>query len=190
MLYKPILTKKNYLACPSLAVDLIKLRWVVVQTPPDKDKFPGLTENWSHNILAGSLQVSGNNQFRKWTPLTPVSSWHTPSFLLFTSSLASNRLSPDMRLISTPPLCQYGGEWVQSYPQISSCTRLLSLQCQQPHPPPDLPLTPKSYIDCLHRSPKINLLININFDVNPVMVRPHKFFDVLSVFLCTTIFDP
>ena len=34
-----------------------------------------------------------------------------------------------------------------------------SLQCQPPRPPPDLPLTPKSSIDCLPQAPTVRMKI-------------------------------
>ena len=40
-----------------------------------------------------------------------VSSWHTSSFLLLPSSLASNMLSPNMNLTSPPPVSSYGDEF-------------------------------------------------------------------------------
>ena len=78
--------------------------------PPDEDKVPGLSNNWAQNTLSGGLTVSGKNPFRKWIPLTPISSLQTPSFILLPYSLASNRLSPYMILTSIPPVSSLGVE--------------------------------------------------------------------------------
>ena len=88
----------------------IKSRWGVVQTPPDEDKSPGLSEKCSQNTLSGGLPVSGNNPFRKLIPLTLVFSWHTPYFLLLPYYLAYNRLSHVMILTSITLVSSWGGE--------------------------------------------------------------------------------
>ena len=80
-----------------------------------------------------------------------------------------------MILTSTTTLSIWGG-WCQSHPRLGSCDRFPSLQCQPTHPPPDLPLTPKSSIDCPPQAPNRNLPIDINFDVNSVLVSHHKLF--------------
>ena len=50
-----------------------------------------------HNInLKEDYRCQGNQI--NWDPLKPISSWQTPDLLLLTSSLDSNRPTPDMRL--------------------------------------------------------------------------------------------
>ena len=107
-------------------------------------------------------------------PLTLVSPWQNPSFLLLPYYLASNMLSPDTSLTLISPVSSWGG-WGQSHHWIKSYDRPPPFNVSHLKPSPDLPLTPKSAIDFLPRAPNRNLPIDINFDVNPVLVQPHNF---------------
>ena len=68
------------------------------------------------------------------------------------------------------------GGWGQSHPRLGSCDRFPSHLYQPSHPPPHIPLTPKSSIDWIPWATNWNLPIDINFDFNPVLVQPHGLF--------------
>ena len=106
-----------------------------------------------------------------------VSPWQTPSFPLLTYYLASNSVSPDISLTSISPLLG----WINEVgPTLKSSPPIGSPHWNVIHlnPQLDLPLTSKSAIDCLLRAPNWNHSfppVDITFDVNPALVRPHKF---------------
>ena len=112
----------------------------------------------------------------EWDPLIPVWSWQTLSLLLLYSSLASNRLFPDMGLTSILLVSSWGDEVIptfESVPPIGSPPFNIS----NLSPRPDIPLTPKFSKHFLPWVPNKNHYfppIDINFEVNPVLVWPHK----------------
>ena len=79
-----------------------------------------------------------------------------------------------MILTSIPPMSSWEGEvstTLDSAPMIG----YRPFDIIHLNPPPDLPLTPKYSIDCLPQAPNRHLPIDINFGVNPVLVRPRNF---------------
>ena len=126
-------------------------------------------------------------------PLATVSSWYTPSFLLFTSSLAYNNLSSDMILTLIPPVSIWGDEvslTLEMVPPIGS----LRLNNIHLNPEPDLPLTPNYASDYIPRSPDQNHSfppIDITV-LTPILSWHHltTIYDVLPLFSCTIFLIP
>ena len=85
-------------------------------------------------------------------PLAPVYSWYTLSFLLFASSVAYNRLSPEMSLTFIPPVSSWGYE---VSPTLETAPPIGSPSFNEIHlnPEPDPPLTPNSASDYIPRVP-------------------------------------
>ena len=128
-----------------------------------------------------------------WIPLSPVSSWYTPSFLLFNSSLYYNRLSPDMILTLIPPISIWGGEFSSTLETVPPISSPLFNDIHLKHEP-DLPLTPNYAIDYIPRSPDQNHSFPpIDITVLTLILTKcdlTNIYKVLPLFSCTIFFYP
>ena len=124
-------------------------------------------------------------------PLMPVSSWQTPSYLLFTSSLDYNRLSHGTSVTLTPTVSIWGDEvspTLELAPKIDPPFNAIHL-----NPQPDFILKPNYSRDCLHQAPNQNHYlppIDITFDINPVLVLPQFFLWLPSHVFVHNNFNP
>ena len=145
-----------------------------------------------HNMhLQEAYRCQGTTHF-KWYPLMPVSSWHTPPFLLLPSSLAYNIPTPDMGLTSTPPVSIWGYEF---WPSLKTTTLIVPPPFNYIHlnHQPDITLTPNYSSNCLPWAP------NQNHSIPPISMTvlttiPSWYdlptsYEVLPVFLCTKNLD-
>ena len=153
--------------------NLIESREGAVQTSPNKDKVPGLSEKWELITLAGGLSVSGNNSFLMvllwhWYPPyipLPSSSIFSPWTIISSPWHESNLNTPSVMLIG----------WYQSHPQIGSSDSLTSLHLNYQ---PDFPITLKYSRDWVTQAPSWKHSfppIDITFNGNIILVWPHEF---------------